>query len=274
MGYLEKSLEGILSREEIDLLPRGFERIGHVAIMTIPEEIRHKSDLIANALLKIKGVETVARRAGPIEGRERRPKLEVLAGNPSTETTHRENGCVFRLDVSEVMFSAGNMHERQRIPKLVKAGETVVDFFAGVGQFSIPIAKLSRPRKVHSIEINPVAHRYLCENVRVNKVGHIVSPFLGDCEKVAPPGVADRVVMGIVHVGQKYLPLAVRTLRPEGGVIHYHESVPSTVGFRRPVERITKAAGGRDVEIIEKRAVKRYAPGVDHVVVDARVGPA
>lgn len=101
----------------------------------------------------------------------------------------------------------------------------------------------------------------------------MVEPRLDDCAKVATLGVADRVLMGMLHVTHEYLPLAMRILKPNGGMIHYHESVPSKLRFERPVKRIFEAADGRDVKIINQRVVKRYAPGVDHVVIDAKVGP-
>ena len=99
-----------------------------------------------------------------------------------------------------------------------------------------------------------------------------MKPVRGVCSTVAPRGVADRVVLGILHVTHRYLPLALEVLKPGGGVIHYHESVPSELRFERPVKRILQAAAGWGVEILGKRVVKRYAPGVDHVVIDARVG--
>jgi tRNA wybutosine-synthesizing protein 2 len=271
MGYLVEALKGILSEKELGLLPRGFERIGHVVIVSIPQELLPKVEVIAAELLKIKGVKTVARRVAPIEGRERRPRIEVIAGDPSTETVHKEHGCLFKLDVSRVMFSTGNLYERRRLPELVSPGETVVDLFAGVGQFVVPIAKHAEPRKIHAIELSSVAHRYLTENVRINRLGHLITPVLGDCEQVAPRGIADRVIMGILHVGHRYLPLALQVLKPGGGMIHYHESTPCKHGFKRPVERILRAAGGREVEISGKRVIKRYAPGVDHVVIDALI---
>ncbi len=272
MGYLRAALQGILTDEEFELLPGGFERIGHVAVVSIPPGLTNRTDEIARALLKLKGVRTVALREGVISGRERRPITRVIAGDPQTETLHHENGCLFKLDIARVMFSSGNIYERERLPKLVREGETVVDLFAGVGQFSIPIAKHAKPDKIYAAELNPVAYNYLRENIRINRVGHIAKPLLGDCAEVVPRGVADRVIMGILHVTHRYLPLALEVLKPEGGIIHYHESVPSKLRFERPVERIAQAAGGREVKVLEKRVVKRYAPGVDHVVVDAWIG--
>jgi len=270
MGYLWATLRDMLAPEELELLPAGFDRIGHVVTLDLPLGLKHKSSEIGQALLQLKGVRTVALKGGVV-GRYRRPRLKIIAGERVTETVHKEHACIFKLDVAKVMFSVGNLYERGRIAGVVGPGETVVDLFAGVGQFSIPIAKRANPSKVYAIEINPVAHRYLCENIRVNRVGNVVNPLLGDCEEVAPRSVADRVIMGILHVTHRYLPLAIRVLKPSGGVIHYHESVPRRLRFERPVERILAAAAGRRVEILNKRLVKRYAPSVDHVVIDAKI---
>ncbi len=274
MRYLRETLRSVLTPKEIELLPAGFNRIGHIAIISLPLQLLPKQDEVARALLKLKGIRAVALREGVISGRYRRPKLKVIAGDPVTETVHSENGCLFKLDVAQVMFSLGNVYERARLPKLVQPSETVVDLFAGVGQFSIPIAKNARPSQVYAIELNPIAYGYLRENIRLNRVGHIVKPLLGDCSVVAPRGVADRVVLGILHVTHQYLPISLEVLKPSGGVIHYHESVPSELRFERPVKRVFDAAAGRKVESLDKRVVKRYAPGVDHIVVDARIGKA
>lgn len=272
MGRLREALLGKLTDEELSIVPRGFARIGDIAILNLPEWLLPKASTIAQALLELKGVRMVMLKESAVAGRHRVPKLRAIAGEGDTETVHREHGCAFKLDVARVMFSLGNLHERGRVAKLVRPGEVVVDLFAGIGQFTIPIAKLANPAKVHAIELNPVAYRYLLENVRINKVGHAVNPILGDCERAAPRDIADRVIMGILHVTHRYLPLAMEVLKPEGGVIHYHESVPSRLRFERPIKRILAAAGGREVEILGKRVVKRYAPGVDHVVIDAKIG--
>ena len=60
----------------------------------------------------------------------------------------------------------------------------------------------------------------------------------------------------------------------EDGIIHYHESVPDKLKFIRPVDRINEAAivAGREmVEVVNKRIIKPYSPGVYHVVVDAKI---
>ncbi len=266
-------MRNTLSKDELEILPRGFKRIGHIATISLPHELAGHAHDIAKKIIEISGARTVALQEGPISGRHRSPKLRVISGDPVTETIHTENGCRFKIDAAQLMFSPGNLHERKRLIELVAHGEVVVDLFAGVGQFSVPIAVHARPSKVYAIEMNQLAYGYLLENIRMNRVGHIVSPILGDCAEVAPKNMADRVIMGILHVTHRYIPLALDALMPSGGVIHYHESVPSRLRFDRPIKRILDAAAGRRVEITSKRLVKRYAPGVDHVAIDAKIGP-
>lgn len=52
---------------------------------------------------------------------------------------HKESGVLFALDVTKCMFSSGNVTERTRMGKLNCSGETVVDLFAGIGYYTIPI---------------------------------------------------------------------------------------------------------------------------------------
>ena len=107
-------------------------------------------------------------KLGSINGPKREPDVEILVGD-NTETIHRENHCFFKLDVAKMMWSKGNTTERKRIGTIVKDGEIVVDMFAGIGYFSIPIAVHSKPEKIYSIEINPVSYSYLKENIALNK---------------------------------------------------------------------------------------------------------
>ena len=208
-------------------------------------------------------------KLGRINGPKREPEVKMLVGD-NTETIHRENHCFFKLDVARIMWSKGNTGERKRMSTLAEDGETIVDMFAGIGYFSIPLAVHSNPAKIYSLEINPVSYGYLKENVALNKVEDIIEPILGDCREFAPKNFADRVLMGYIGNTHDYLDKAVDIVKP-GGIIHYHESVPDKLKFERPPQRIIDAAGGRDVEILNKRIIKKYSPGVYHVVIDARI---
>jgi len=156
-----------------------------------------------------------------------------------------------------------------RIVKLVQDDEIVVDMFAGIGYFTIPIAVHTNAKKIYAIEINPDSYFYLLENIKLNRVNNVL-PILGDSMYVTPEGIADRVVMGHIFC-QDFLPVAISALKSDG-YIHYHESVPEVI-IQRPIERIKRACEllGRDVRIENFRKVKNYSPGVLHVVVDAYI---
>jgi tRNA wybutosine-synthesizing protein 2 len=167
------------------------------------------------------------------------------------------------------MWSKGNNNERLRIAKLVEDNETVIDMFAGIGYFSIPIGVHANASEVISIEINPNSYHYLCENIKLNKLSNI-TPVLGDCMVETPKYKADRIIMGYVKTTHHYLSVAINSLN-KGGILHYHETVPEKLMETRPIERIVSQANGRDVELLKINKIKKYAPGVEHVVIDARI---
>ena len=155
---------------------------------------------------------------------------------------------------------------------LLGKGEYVVDMFAGIGYFTIPMAVHSRPRKVLAIELNPNAYHYLCQNIRENHVEDIVMPVRGDCAKETPAGLADRVIMGMVQVTNRYLETGISALKP-GGTLHYHQTIHSRQFPEAAVQEVKDAAAalGRRVEILKCLRVKKYSPGVVHAVIDARI---
>ncbi len=266
----KKTLGSILDipENEKKLLPSGLQLLGSVIVVRLRKELEDRRKEIGTALLSLyPGCSTVLLDRG-IGGQIRQPSREIIAGD-TTETIHRENGCLFKLDTMRIMYSQGNLYERKRMSGLCK-DEVVVDMFAGIGYFSIPMAVHSRPKKIIAIEINPAAFGYLKENIKLNRVEDIIEPVEGDCALVTPRGIADRVIMGYLDA-HKYLEHGILALMP-GGFLHYHEAVPGAIE-QRPVGRIIEAAGklGRKAEIIATRRIKKYSPGVWHVVVDARV---
>ena len=254
---------------EKKLLPRGWQILGEIIIVTLDEKLIDRKVEVGKALLShYPGSKTVLLDRG-ISGQMRQPDREIIAGEKNTETVHKENGCLFKLDAMKVMFSQGNLAEKKRMSKLGK-DETVVDMFAGIGYFSIPMAVHAKPKKIISIEINPVSFGYLKENIALNRVGDIIEPIAGDCAKLTPRKIANRVIMGYLD-GQEYLEAGINALLP-GGTLHYHEAVPEAIESR-PADRIIEVSRkiGRNVEITGQRRIKKYAPGVWHVVVDARM---
>ena len=240
-----------------------WKKIGDVLILDNKYSMSSESDL--EDLSKKHNVKTIM-KINHIQGTRREPVYEIIWGS-ETETIHKENGCLFKLDLSKVMWSKGNNNERLRIAKMVEDGEDVIDMFAGIGYFSIPIGVHANPNIVHSIEINPNSYNFLCENIKLNKLDNI-SPILGNCKDVTPNYKADRIIMGYVKTTHHYLDVAINSLN-KGGILHYHETVPEKLIDTRPIERIRSSAGNRDVEILKINKIKKYSPGVEHIVVDA-----
>ncbi len=201
----------------------------------------------------------------------RKPRVRLLKGEEPVVTVYREGGVEYELDAASLMLSLGNKFERLRMAATVRNWETVVDMFAGVGQFTVPIAVHARPVRVHSIELNPEAYEFLVRNVRRNRVEGVVVPYLGDCREVTSElgQVADRVIMGYFGGTLDFLHHALSVLRAGGGVIHVHEVVKSgeLEAFAGQVVRRANELGYRAVPVWI-RTVKTYSPDEVHGVVD------
>ena len=267
-----------LTDAEIDLLPANKQKIGDILIVSIPEALSHKKKEIGELLLLFDKKTRLVLNDGGIQGQYRIPNREIIgvrfndSERQSTETIHTENGCRFKLDVSKIMFSKGNLEEKRRLTA-VCSGETIIDMFAGIGYFSIPIAVHSEPLKIISIELNPESYNYLCENIRLNGVSDIIEPICGDCLAATPENTADRVLMGYVGTTHEYLEAGIRAIKKEGGILHYHETVHQNDYPTRPINRVSEAAKncGRKASVLETRIIKKYSPGVYHIVVDAKI---
>lgn len=270
------------SDAEVERAPGSWAVIGSVILVDLAGCPREAE--VGGALLELHGgADTVLAREG-VSGEHREPSVRVVAGAGDTETVHTEHGTRYALDLARVMFSPGNKAERHRMGEIVEEGERVLDMFAGIGYFALPMARAGA--RVIAVERNPVAFRYLLENAVLNGVEDRIDAYRADCRDVEVEEGVDRVVMGYYDAAEprvdgdgeaggsyEYLPSAFGALR-DGGVLHMHEATPEAELWDRPVSRLREAAAnaGRGVEILDTRRVKSHSAGVAHVVVDARVG--
>jgi tRNA wybutosine-synthesizing protein 2 len=258
-GWDDADLEGV---------PRSWAVVGSVILADFEGCPREREGEVGRALLELHGgADTVLAREG-IEGEHREPSVRTVAGAGDTETVHTEHGTEYALDLARVMFSPGNKAERARMGEIVEEGERVLDMFAGVGYFTLPMARAGA--RVTAIERNPTAFRYLLENSVLNGVQDRVDAYRADCRDVAIEGV-DRVVMGCFDAVD-YLDPALDALASDG-ILHVHAAVDESALWETPVDAIEAAAAGRDrsIEVLDRRVVKGCGEGFEHVVVDVRV---
>jgi tRNA (guanine37-N1)-methyltransferase len=229
MRLLEKSAKEILNPEQLRLLWKGIDIIGDIAILKIPQELESARFQIAQKLLAhVPNITVVLRQVGPVESPFRTRRLEWLAGQKRTETIHKEFGCQYKLDLKTVYFSPRLSYERKRVADLVSKGECIVNFFAGVGSFSIMIARHASPSRIYSLDLNPIAARYHRTNNLINRVDDAIDVICGDANAVVSTSLVGRVhraLLPLPELALDSLTTARTALKDGHGIIHCYAFV-------------------------------------------------
>jgi tRNA (guanine37-N1)-methyltransferase len=225
-----------------------------------------KKKFIADTILAhVKSAKAVFAQVSPVRGDYRVRNLEFIAGENRTITEYKEHGCRFRVDVAKTYFSPRLSTERLRIANMVGEGETIVNMFAGVGTYSILMARMNKTCKVYSIDSNAVAAE-LCEaNAKLNKVQDRVVSIHGDAGEVIKDklaGQADRVLMPLPESAKEFVDSAVLALKKKG-VVHYF------IHIRADNKKTSKNLGLQDAH----KAFVKYNHIVQQVRVVRGVGP-
>ena len=201
----------------------GVDVVGDIAIVRLAGFTGKEKRKIGESLLEeMKNVRVVLEQEGGIEGEYRLRKLSHLAGEKRTLTVHRENGCAFKVDVARTYFSPRLSTERLRVAEEVGPKERVLNMFAGVGPFSILIAKKAGA-KVTSCEINAYAAELHEENDRLNKVSGLVTVVNGDAAYLPERlGVKfDRILLPHPSQADRFLPAALKLAKKGGRLVYY-----------------------------------------------------
>ncbi|MFX0039744.1 MAG: class I SAM-dependent methyltransferase family protein [Candidatus Heimdallarchaeota archaeon] len=279
MGFKDKLKEQLkkeLTEEQLSLLPRGFQTLGQVIILKLNPKIIEKKELIGKKCLEIfPSIKSVYINKGKISGTFREPdNIEFLLGIKNPIVEHKEHGLIYRFDITKIMFSKGNVNERKYLPTLVKNGEIIVDMFAGIGYFSLPIAKHSPAGKIYSIELNPESYNYLVENIKINHLDEKIIPIKGNCKievvKLSKSGIkADRVIMGVFPAPKDYIKEGLSLVKDEGTMFHY-EGVVEKDNINNLFREFNEIASkeGYNCELKSYRIVKSYGPNLFHTVLD------
>jgi tRNA (guanine37-N1)-methyltransferase len=249
-------------------LPTSFDIIGTIALIKLPDPLIAHSKKIGDAILKVhKNLSTVARDMG-VKGDFRIRDLEIITGISDTLTIHKEYGVKFMLDIAKVYFSPRLSSERWRITQLISSGEIVLDMFAGIGPFSIMIAKFTNAHEIYSIDLNKYAIEYLIRNIDLNKVSNIF-PMEGDAKhRIRKVPEVDRIIMNHPFNAFEYLPLAINHLKNKG-IIHYHEMInqnemPDRLAW---IKSMMAKYNAKPIKIIQNN-LGSYSPKIDHYCFD------
>ncbi len=283
------SAHGFRPHHLADVLPTKWERLGELVLLPTTlssdaawTEVRSHPNIRAlwEAMASALQVSALGIQHPIADDTFRSSQVEMLLGSPAVRFL--DHGITYAFDASKVMFSSGNVTERRRIGTLNMEGETVVDAYAGVGYYTLPMLVHGGAARVHACEINPASVAGLKQAAELNGVTDRLTVHEGDNALSLPTlqGMADRCHLGLLPSSEPAWAACMAALKPTGGVLHVHMNVEEEhidAWKARTVERfqqLAQAQGRQAVvsaEHLEK--VKWFAPRVRHVVLDVRVRP-
>ncbi len=272
---LKEALKNTLSSNELDMLIRGYDIVGDMAITIIPPELEQHESLIGEAILSInKHVRVVAKRDGNYSGQYRIIHLKIIAGENRKETIHQEFGVKLHLNPETVYFSVRSGNERKRIAGLIQANETILVMFSGAGPYPLLIARYNKSCTIIGVELNKDAHAFALRNLKVNKAEKQVKFLHGDVREIVPHlGLLfDRIIMPLPKTAHDFLPLAMQNLRRDGW-LHFYD-FQSADSFAASLEKVNRCCPSLQRQVVESEIVicGHSGPDTYRICVDARIG--
>ena len=265
--YLKKLLKDILPNDEISKVYSSFDIIGDIAIIKIPDSLISKKNVIGVTLLSnIPNLSSIFLQNTAVDGEFRLRGLELIAGIEKYVTIYKEYGCRFLVNVASSYFSPRLSTERMRMAKMTNENETIINMFAGVGTFSIIIAK-KNPILIYNIDSNLDAFILSKINSRLNKVEKRVVSLHGDAQNILSSSnlinTADRILMPLPEKAFEYIDVAIKCLKSTGGYLHFFSHIKSN----------TKSTVVDDSEKYVHSLFTKYNYKIKHTQIVRAVGP-
>ena len=274
MTKLKEALKNKLTKKQLELVPSSFDSVGDLAIFSdFPEKLKTKEKTIAEALLELnKNTKVILKKTKKYSGTFRTPKLKILAGEKRKQTELKENGVTLIINPEKAYFSVRLATERKRINLLVKPNEIVLVMFSGISVYPLNISKNTKAKEIYAIEINPYAHKYAEENIKINKAQNI-KLFLGDVRKIMPKlkKKFDRILMPLPRSAEDYLDLAIKAAK-KGAIIHFYDFLHEKE-FQKAKEKIQKACKEqkKKYKILNLAKCGQFGPGIHRICVDFKI---
>ena len=253
-----------------ELLPNSHDVVGDIAITKLEEPLLPYRKAIGEAMMKVSPNIRAVFLDGGVKGEFRIRELERIAGTGTSETMHKEFGTRMLTDPSIVYFNPRLANERSRIASLVKPGEVIIDMFAGVAPFGSVICRNASPSKVYSIDLNPECKRFMKENMRLNHITNMEC-FIGDSTEVVKKlPKADRVLMNLPQIADRFLDVALGKVKV-GGTVHMHRIMERAdlSGYSQELKD-AMAEKGFGMEVTNVTELKTYSPTMSVYVFDIK----
>ena len=288
---IEDALVGELPENILGLVPKSYDIIGKIAIVEFDQintindtNILSYKKKVAEALVSVnKSVKTVYEKKSEVKGIYRLKELNIIYGDDNPETIHKENDCLFKLDVKKTYFTPRLVFERKRVSSNnFKKQETIVDMFTGVGTFSIQIAK-THDVKINAFDVNPSAYKYLNENIEMNKIkGEVFAHNMNVKELLNPDNKLgnylknkiDRIIMNLPEQSINFLDVACFLMKKPSGILHFYQFCEKPNPIKKGIENLNtnlKDSGWYIEEILNSKIVKPFSPKSDLIVLDLKL---
>lgn len=179
-----------------------YSRIGHIIHVNLKTHLLPYKNLIGEVFRdKISGIRCVINKIQTIDNTYRNFQLELLSGEEDYCVEVKENGTSFKFDFCEVYWNPRLATEHERIIKMHDKGDVLYDVFAGVGPFSIPVAK--RKAYVMANDLNPASFKWLQYNMKKNKVTNFMQTVNKDGRDFILSDVRNDLIMRWSSESQK-----------------------------------------------------------------------
>ncbi|TXT63893.1 MAG: tRNA (Guanine(37)-N1)-methyltransferase Trm5b [Promethearchaeota archaeon] len=286
---LEEALRNKIPSKAYKLIPHSYDLVGTVAIVEFDRgtQVLNRKKIkkkVAEAIIEVNNnVKTVYEKRSKIGGTYRLRKLKFLTGLRGTITIHKENHCKFKIDLNKVFFSPRLNFERKRISSLnIKDNECIADLFAGVGAFSVQLAKYKKVL-IHAFDINPAAIKLLKENMQLNNLQGTIIPHKMDVKALLNPknpmsgslqNKIDRIIMNLPEHSLNYLDVACHLSKLSGTLLHIYQFSAKPHSVQRSIEKLRNKLNALQwmVHTIKNaKIVKSYSPQSNMIAIDALI---
>jgi len=257
-------------------LPKKWKKIGDIIILDLAEVDSKKKNKVAEIYAEVLNAKTIIQKK-KISGELRKPEnIELLYGN-ETITEISEYGVKYKLDLAEIMWSPGNTGWRSALSGPGKVSEfytfnnpkVIIDYFAGIGYFSIQMAKGYPNAKVIAIDKNPTSIEYLSLNAKNNNVINM-EIINDDCRNIEIK--ADVIHLGYIGNTIDFLVHTHNNLNKNGTVIFHEAYRNNWLGFKSRSDwgsippKFSKLMRNMGFLVEKFERVKFYGPSTSHII--------